>query len=403
MIRSSKLSIKFTNANKQKQLDFFIDEYKIIVKRFIDLLWNQESLSKLIPKEFTSKIQTWLSARAIQCAGKQASGIIRGTKKKQSRRMYVYNKLLKQGRNKQARKLKKFIDKVKISKPELDNICPELDSRFVKFDFDNKTSFDGWITLTSLGNKLKIKLPIKKTKHFNKLNGQGVLKSGVRLSKKSFTLMFDLPDIPKKEQGETVGLDIGIKNVFTLSNGVASQQDIHGHTLNSISKKLSRKKKGSGAFLKAQTHRTNYINWSLNQINFNDVLTLKLERIKHLRKNKRISRYLSHFTYTEIYNKLEDLALLNGVRIEKINPTYTSQRCNKCGWVRKTNRKGKQFRCEMCKSELDSDLNAARNICLDLRSIGKAERLLHKNKKGFYWNEVGRKRIVSSAQQPKDI
>jgi hypothetical protein len=38
---------------------------------------------------------------------------------------------------------------------------------FVKFDFNNKTSFDAWITLSSLGNKLKICIPLNKSKHFN--------------------------------------------------------------------------------------------------------------------------------------------------------------------------------------------------------------------------------------------
>ena len=57
---------------------------------------------------------------------------------------------------------------------------------------DNKTSFDGWIRLGSLGNKLKVNLPIKKHKHFNKMLNSGKLKKGMRLSKNDITFMFDV-------------------------------------------------------------------------------------------------------------------------------------------------------------------------------------------------------------------
>ena len=125
-----------------------------------------------------------------------------------------------------------------------------------------------------------------------------------------------------------------------------------------------------------------------------------IEDIKHLRFGKRSSRYLSHFTYTEIFGKLESLIFDSGVRIEKVNSTYTSQRCSRCGWVRSTNRKGKQFRCVKCGFALDADLNASLNIRADLPPIRKAERLLRKNRKGFCWSEVGKESIVPSAQKP---
>jgi IS605 OrfB family transposase len=171
------------------------------------------------------------------------------------------------------------------------------------------------------------------------------------------------------------------------------------YTLQTINQKLARKTKASKAFTKAQQHRTNYINWSFNQINFNNTKILRLENIKYLRYKTKYSRYLSHFTYTEIYRKLEDLCKTNGCSVEYTNPTYTSQRCSNCGWVRSSNRKGKHFQCEACKYECDSDYNAACNIATSLPSITKATRLKHKNRKGFYWNVSRRKPIVSSTQK----
>ena len=394
MIRSSKLSIKFANKEKRNNIKMFIQEYRNVVSFFIDCLWELDEIPNLLSKELTSKIETWLSARAIQCAGKQASGIVRGTKKKQEKRLYVYKKLLKQGFKKKAKKLKKHIDKAKISKPNLNHVNPELDSRFVKLDFANDTIFDGWVTLTSLGNKLKIQIPLKSTVHFNELKGE--LKKGIRLSNKQITLMKECEIEPKKN-GKTVGLDIGSTTVASLSDNQVTVKDNHGHDLSSINKKLSRKKKGSKSFSKTQFQRKQYINWSINQLNFQDIKELKLENIKNLRRGNKINRYLNHWTYTEIKGKLEQKCEEFGVRVTYISPTYTSQRCSSCGWVRRSNRKGKLFKCDQCGFALDSDLNASRNIAAPLRPIRTKERLLHKNKNGFYWNEVSQESIVSDA------
>jgi transposase len=399
MIKSTKTTLKYTNKNKQLLLQQFINEYKFVMEKFVDILWELDKVPSLLPKSITDNINSWLSARAIQCAGKQASGIVRGSRIKQNKRLFVYNLLVKEGKFKKARKLKVIIDKAKVSKPDLNNINPELDERFVRQDWDNSTSFDGIITLTSLGNKLNIAVPIKKNKHFNKMLNQGTIKKGIRLSTKSITFNFDIPDVPKKEQGITLGLDIGVKNTFTLSNGICSQSNNHGYNLDKINKILSRKKKGSKAFEKTQSHRKNYINWSLNQINLDNIKKIKIENIKYLRFGKRSSRYLSHFTYTEIFNKLNSLSVSSGVQLEKVNPTYTSKRCSCCGWVRSKNRNGKQFKCDKCGFAADADLNASLNILADLRPIGRQERLLHKSKKGFYWNEVGKELIVPFAQK----
>lgn len=400
MFLSTKTTLKFVNRGKRESLCDFIAEYRSVVSMFIDLLWKQDKIPSLLPKEFTSQITTWLSARAIQCAGKQASGIVRGARRKQEKRLFVHGTLLKDGKRKQARKLKAIIDKTKVSKPDAKHLEPELDERFVKQDWNNPTSFDGFVTLSSLGNGLKITIPVKRSKHFNRMLQKGILGKGIRISENSISFNFEIDKPAKKACGETIGLDIGVSNVFMMSNGIASQKNKHGHDLASINKILSRKTKGSNAFCKAQEHRKNYINWSLNQINLDNVKTLRVENIKNMRRGKRSSRYLSHFTYTEIFRKIGSIAFEHGVRVEKVDPTYTSQRCSCCGWVRSTNRKGKRFRCVRCGFASDADLNASLNIRADLRPIGTKERLLRKNRIGFCWCEAGKEPIVPSAQKP---
>ena len=83
MIRSSKSSLKFSNRAKLVQLEQFITEYRSVMKQAIDLLWDLEEIPTLAPKEITNQINSWLTARAIQAACKQASAVVRGTKQKQ--------------------------------------------------------------------------------------------------------------------------------------------------------------------------------------------------------------------------------------------------------------------------------------------------------------------------------
>jgi len=52
-----------------------------------------------------------------------------------------------------------------------------------------------------------------------------------------------------------------------------------------------------------------------------------------------------------------------GKRLVKVDPRYTSQTCNKCGYVSKKNRKSQaKFVCGSCWLKINADLNAARVI-----------------------------------------
>ena len=263
-----------------------------------------------------------------------------------------------------------------------------------------KPAFDGWITLGSLGNKLKFEIPFKKHKHFNKMIKRGSLKQCVRLSKNNIVLMFDIKDPEQKKENKTIiGIDVGQKTILTCSDNQIISMDSHGHSYQTICQRLSRKQKGSKGFKRTEAHRANFIGWSINQLNLKEIGAVNLENIKNLRKGKRSSRSLSHWNYSELFEKLERKLVENGVRINKLSPVYTSQRCFNCGWVRKGNRRGKQFKCDKCSFEYDADLNASKNISLNLKAISRKERLQQKNKDGFYWPVVGEEPIVPRARK----
>jgi putative transposase len=122
---------------------------------------------------------------------------------------------------------------------------------------------------------------------------------------------------------------------------------------------LSRCKKGSRGFEKSVAHRKNFVNWSVNQLNLGNVGEVRRENIKNLRRGKRTSKFLSHWAYTEIFEKLDRFCEEQGVLVTKINPAYTSQMCPQCKTL--GNRRGKKFTCS-CGYKNDADLTAAINL-----------------------------------------
>ena len=106
MIRSSSLTLQFSTDKKLNILDNVFDEYTRVVNLYID----EYAQSKILPKFTQIKIETWISARLQQCAGKQALEIVKSTRKKDKEiRLKKYKKVYKYFLNKN-RQLK-FISK----------------------------------------------------------------------------------------------------------------------------------------------------------------------------------------------------------------------------------------------------------------------------------------------------
>ena len=178
-----------------------------------------------------------------------------------------------------------------------------------------------------------------------------------------------------------------MNRAFSCSDGNCCDDKLNCHNIESVCKIISRKKRGSKGFKKACIHRKNLIGYYKNKINWQDIKELRIESIKYLRYKKRTSRYMSSFVYRTYFDSLKLTSERFGVQVIEVNPTYTSQRCSCCGWTRKRNRNGKQFKCSHCGFVLDADLNASINVSFDLKPIGKKERLRRINMLGFFWHE----------------
>jgi transposase len=335
--RSTKLSLKFANKVHQDKLRLFVAEYRRVAVLACQKLWDENWSYKFVNTK-TLGIETWLSARALQACSKQVMSVITGT-----------------------RKSRKTLKSTATSAPDCSRIEPCLDSRFLTWDNEPNNSFDLWLNLGSLGNKLKLRVPLKSTRHQLKLAKEGKLQGSINVSSKSITLVYRLPD-PEPAQGSTLGIDVGIAELASPSHNRKEIVHPHGWTMSKICSRLASKKKGSVNFRQAQTLRDNFIGWYVNQLNLSGVSQVKLENIHDLRRYKKVDRFRSHWPYPKIFRKLESRCQQLGVQVAYINQRNTSRCCSACGTVDAASRVNKVFECTSCGTKLNADFNAALNI-----------------------------------------
>jgi transposase len=155
-----------------------------------------------------------------------------------------------------------------------------------------------------------------------------------------------------------------------------------------------------------QALRLNYINWCVKQLDLSNVRELRLEDLHQIYLGKHNTyKPLLFWTYPSIETAVSRRAELEGFEFALIDPAYRSQRCSQCGLVLKGNRKAKEYRCPACFAGMDSDLNAAINLSLNLPEIPAWVRLKKLNISGFYWNIVstGRDDIEPYSANLKDL
>ena len=93
---------------------------------------------------------------------------------------------------------------------------------------------------------------------------------------------------------------------------------------------------------------------------------IAVENLKGLREgeaSQTLREMLHRWAYRDLCDKIEYKAEAAGVPVEYVDPRSTSKTCSQCG--KKTGvGQTKQYRCPDCGTELNRDLNAARNIAM---------------------------------------
>jgi len=179
----------------------------------------------------------------------------------------------------------------------------------------------------------------------------------------------------KKINGCIVGLDRGIYNLITTSNGKSfSGKEIRKNQRKFLylRKKLSvkgtqsakrRLRALSGREKRFNRHINHCISKDLSQDKNVKVYVLEdLKGIRKQRKGKILNKWLSSWCFFQLEQFLNYKCEEQGILIEKVDPRYTSQKCSRCGHREKKNRSKSKFLCKKCGYADHADCNAAINI-----------------------------------------
>ena len=177
--------------------------------------------------------------------------------------------------------------------------------------------------------------------------------------------------------GKTIGLDVGIKDYYTDSNGVTQENPRFlrkgEKVLKRAQKRVSRKFKGSKnrgkarqilgkRHLKISRQRKDHaVKLARCVVQSNDLIAYENLRIKNLVKNHCLAKSINDASWYQFRVWIEYFAKIFGKVTVAINPAYTSQECSSCGEIVKKSLSTRTHVCQ-CGCVLDRDHNAARNI-----------------------------------------
>ena len=185
----------------------------------------------------------------------------------------------------------------------------------------------------------------------------------------------------KQNNGKQIGIDVGLKEFYTDSNG--NKVKNHKYLEKSEKKlkreqrRLSRKQKGSKnrnrqrikvakVHEKIANQRNDFLQKeSTKLVRENQTICIEDLNIKGMLRNHKLARAISSASWYKFFTMLEYKATWYGNTIIKVPTFYpSSQTCSKCGlgnpmvkhlWVR-------EWECPFCHTYHDRDYNAAINI-----------------------------------------
>lgn len=183
-----------------------------------------------------------------------------------------------------------------------------------------------------------------------------------------------------KKTGKKVGTDLGIKDFVITSDGHKYKNNRYTKTyarkLKEHQQHLSRKTKGSNRYNKqklkvaklyekiANSRLDNLHKVSTELVNKYDVIYLEDLNIKGMIKNHKLSKHIADVSWGKFITLLEYKANWNDKEVIKVDRFFpSSKQCNNCGYINQDLRLDvREWQCPSCKSKLDRDLNASKNI-----------------------------------------
>lgn len=336
--RSSKTTLKFLTQKKRVILYEVMDEYSRLVNIFILMFWNKDFKVSELTKDITKLPESWLSARMRQCAAREALGMVNGVKEKAISRDEYPVMPIHTG--------KKMI----------------LSAQIIAIE-NGRNSFDLWLILCSVGNNIKLSIPLKRHRHFNWFR-EWKISNTVIIHRDYVQFSFDKETWPKKTEGKSIGVDVGINHLIATSD-----KELIGSNVKTFLNIIRQKKQNSKAYIRAKKTLSYYLHKVVkDSLHWKELRLVVVEKLKDLKKGKQPNRgkafrkTLSNWNYRELLEIIQMRCEENRVFFRSINPYKTSQTCPSCSHAEWGNRVRENFKCLKCGYSEHADIVGSLNI-----------------------------------------
>ena len=191
-----------------------------------------------------------------------------------------------------------------------------------------------------------------------------------------FNIETEIPEFPKTKQ--FVGIDLGMRTLATLDNGLKIANLDVTHEENMIKKyqkRLSRQKNNSNRYKKTLKTYWKWIDQKKNKIKDHyhktttkivkkyDIIILEDLNIKGMFQNPHYSPKLQKIAWKKFVEMIKYKAEIYGKTFRQISRWYPSSKtCSNCGYYNKDLKYETEWKCPQCQKTHDRDINAAKNI-----------------------------------------
>ena len=180
--------------------------------------------------------------------------------------------------------------------------------------------------------------------------------------------------------GDVLGVDLGQHSLYMDSKGGESRySQVQGVKRRYAHDRKTLQEKGTRSArrrLKALAHREERFVRDVNHcaskqlantpnvgiIAFEDLAYIRSQAHRGTKTGRRRRNMLNQWSFSQLQEYTAYKAARNGIRIVMVDPSYTSQKCNRCGYVDTRNRNHARFDCLRCGHSDNADHNAALNI-----------------------------------------
>ena len=180
---------------------------------------------------------------------------------------------------------------------------------------------------------------------------------------------------------KVVGIDVGIKELLTTSDGLVIKNnkyiEKYEQKIKGLNKWLARTKKGSKnrekvkkklqeVYRKLKNARKHFLHETSKRIvEENDLIVTEKLKINKMVQNKHLSKKIYDASWNELIRQLTYKSKWKGKTCIPIDTYYpSSQECERCGYINKEIKdlSIRKWECDNCNNENERDINASINI-----------------------------------------